>query len=334
MIEIFGTLGPACADPMILEQMFRRGMSGIRLNLSHASLKESRESLDCYYEAAERAGVSPELLIDMQGPELRIGTLDEPLVLNENQVLILSCIQEEDAVYADKRVVGALETDDIILIDDGKIELRVKEAAQTYAVTRVHRGGVLMSRKSIKVVGKDIQGPVLTETDLINIRDAKKYGVTALMQPFVTSADQLKEVRRILDENDGKDIRIFAKIESRKGVAKLDEIADACDMIVIARGDLGNDMPLWELPRAQKEIEKVCKEKNRPFLVVTQMLTSMIHSPVPTRAEVSDIFNAVADGCEAVMVTNETAAGAYPAEVIRYLRNTADEAEQWLKEQV
>ena len=333
MIEIFGTLGPACADPMILEQMFRRGMSGIRLNLSHASLKESRDSLDCYYEAAERAGVKPELLIDMQGPELRIGRLEKPLVLNENETLILSCREEEDSVYVDNRVIRALEADDIILIDDGKIELRVKDTAPTWAVTTVHRGGVLSSRKSVKVVGKDIIGPVLTETDLINIRDAKEYGVTALMQPFVTSADQLKEVRKVLDENGGQDIRIFAKIESRKGIAKLSEIADISDMIVIARGDLGNDMPLWELPRAQKEIEKVCLDKNKPFLVVTQMLSSMIHSPVPTRAEVSDIFNAVADGCAAVMVTNETAAGEYPAEVIRYLRNTADEAEKWLKEQ-
>jgi pyruvate kinase len=151
------------------------------------------------------------------------------------------------------------------------------------------------------------------------------------MQPFVTKGKQLKEVRDVLHAYGLDDIRIFAKIESREGISLLDEIMPEADMIVIARGDLGNDMPLWELPKAQKCIEDRCIAAGKPFLVVTQMLASMTDSPVPTRAEVSDIFRAVYEGASAVMVTNETAVGKYPAEVIRYLKNTADSALEYIE---
>ena len=329
MIEIFGTIGPACSDVKILEEMFRNGMSGMRLNLSHSSLSSAKEMLDHFHTAAKNAGVKAELLIDMQGPELRIGKVSTPYEIRENETVILSI---SEGITIPKRVLDAIEENDHILIDDGKIELLAEEKKEHSIVCTVIRGGTVSSRKSIKVVDKNIHGPVLTEMDLINIKDAKKYGVSALMQPFVTDGDQLKEVRRVLNENGCEDIRIFAKIESREGIDHLEDIIKYADMIVIARGDLGNDMPLWELPKAQKKIENVCLQHHKPFLVVTQMLTSMIHSPVPTRAEVSDIFNAVYDGAKAVMVTNETAAGDYPAEVIRYLYRTAESAEQYKKE--
>ncbi len=330
MIEIFGTLGPACADTGVLVKMFENGMSGMRLNLSHSSLQESSHLLDHFHEAANIAGKKAELLIDMQGPELRIGKIAVPYEIRSGETVILSSDAEEGVVQIPRRVFESIEEQDRILIDDGKIELKAVRKEEGKIFCGTVRGGKLSSKKSIKVVDKDIHGPVLTDTDLINIKDAEKYGVTALMQPFVTSGSQLKTIREVLDENGCEDIRIFAKIESREGMEHLEEITEYADMIVIARGDLGNDMPLWDLPAAQKKIEKVCKEKGKPFLVVTQMLASMIHSPVPTRAEVSDIFNAVADGCAAVMVTNETAAGEYPAEVIRYLANTAASAEAWL----
>lgn len=330
MIEIFGTIGPSCSDQKTLEQMFSNGMSGMRLNLSHSSLSSSSEALDHFHHAAKNSGVKAELLIDMQGPELRIGTVEKPYRINESELIYLSKEKQDSGIIIPERVFEAIEINDRILIDDGKIELSANKIADGKITCTVIRGGMISSRKSIKVINKDIHGPVLTETDLINIKDAKKYGVTALMQPFVTDGNQIREVRRVLDENGCQEIRIFAKIESREGIANLKDIVRYADMIVIARGDLGNDMPLWDLPKAQKEIEKVCIENNRPFLVVTQMLSSMIHSPVPTRAEVSDIFNAVADGCAAVMVTNETAAGDYPAEVIRYLYKTAESAREWM----
>ena len=212
-------------------------------------------------------------------------------------------------------------------MDDGKFELVVTSVKPQIAVC-VLRGGILQEKKSLKVVDKQIPGPVLTEQDRENIRMAKDYGVTALMQPFVTKGTQLSEVKSVLWEHEMTDIRIFAKIENREGMRQMREIMPDADMIVIARGDLGNDMPLWELPAAQKKISDICKEASKPFLVVTQLLASMVQHPYPTRAEVSDIYHAVADGAGAVMVTNETAVGKYPVEVIRYLKKTVQEAEK------
>ena len=176
--------------------------------------------------------------------------------------------------------------------------------------------------------------PVLTEHDLYNIRLAKEYGVTALMQPFVCSGEDLKKVREILQEEKAEHIQIFAKIENRIGVDNLDSILPEADLIVIARGDLGNDMPLWELPVIQKKVEKSCKKYGKPYMVVTQMLSSMEQNPIPTRAEVSDIFHAAYHGAEAVMVTGETAVGKYPVEVIRYLANTVREAIEYKNSKV
>ena len=167
--------------------------------------------------------------------------------------------------------------------------------------------------------------------DLQNLSLAVSYGVTGVMQPFVRDKNDLETVRSTLDRFGGKDIRLFAKIENQEGVRNLDELIPACDEIVIARGDLGNAMPLWELPRVQKDISKKCRVAGRDFMVVTQMLYTMEHAAVPTRAEVSDIFNAVCDGAASVMVTGETAVGDYPVEAIRYLFKTASEAVQYLE---
>jgi pyruvate kinase len=169
----------------------------------------------------------------------------------------------------------------------------------------------------------------MTDNDRDQIRRAKEYGVTAVMQPFVRSKDDLIEVRKALDEAGCGDIRLLAKIENNDGINKLEELIPHCDEIVIARGDLGNAMDLWELPAAQKHISAACREAGRDFMVVTQMLDSMMHRQVPTRAEVSDIFNAVADGASSVMVTGETAAGDYPVLAIRYLYRTVREAEKY-----
>ena len=171
----------------------------------------------------------------------------------------------------------------------------------------------------------------MTEVDRENISTAMKYGVTAVMQPFVRDRRDLETVRATLDASGGASIRLFAKIENMEGVSNLDDLIPACDEIVIARGDLGNAMPLWELPRVQKIISSECRKANRKFMVVTQMLASMEHRAVPTRAEVSDIFNAVCDGAASVMVTGETAVGEHPVETIRYLANTVREAQRYLQ---
>ena len=187
-------------------------------------------------------------------------------------------------------------------------------------------GGSLKPHKSIKIVNVTVKMPVLTDHDIHNLKSAKEYGVTALMQPFVFSGEDLKEVKSVLRAEGLEDIQIFAKIENKIGIENLETILPEADMIVIARGDLGNDMPLWELPAAQKEIEQSCRKYKKPYMVVTQMLASMEQNSIPTRAEVSDIFHAVYHGAKAVMVTGETAIGKYPVEAIRYLANTASTA--------
>ena len=322
MTEIYGTLGPACANEEILEQMIGAGMTGVRLNLSHLSLPQAEGELAALREAERRSGKRVKLLIDMQGPELRIGTLSEPMALPEGGTISLERIPLPEVLR--KRLRPGQE----LLLDDGKLLLRTEEKGKA----RILRGGILHSRKSVAVPGLELRLPALTESDRANLRLAADCGVYGVMQPFVRSREDLEELRRALNASGGAQIRIYAKIENREGIRRLEDLLPAADEIVIARGDLGNAMPLWELPAAQKEISDRCRAAGRAFMVVTQMLASMEHSPVPTRAEVSDIFHAVLSGAASVMATGETAVGDYPVEAIRYLANTVREAERVLTE--
>ena len=322
MIDVFGTLGPSCTDEETLYEMFSWGMTGIRINLSHVMLRDCEESIKVIKRAAKRAGVSPKILIDMQGPELRIGKLDIPVMLEEEDEFILGAA----GIDVDNRILEAMKTGNEVLLDDGKILAKVVEADSGSAKLKVIRGGQLSGRKSIAIVGATVDMPALTDSDLENIRIAADYNVTGVMQPFVRSADDLKTVREVLDSSGCKNVKIYAKIENMAGVENLESFFSYADEIVIARGDLGNAMPLWKLPGIQKDISARCNTHHMPFMVVTQMLASMEHSKVPTRAEVSDIYNAVCDGASSVMVTGETAIGDYPVEVIRYLANTAKAA--------
>ncbi len=323
-VNIYGTLGPACANAQTLREMLAAGMDGVRLNLSHTTLEASTDLLEALRRAAQACGVKPSLLIDMQGPELRIGRLEQPLLLCEGETL------GTDALPFPNEVQSVLKTapDGLeILLDDGKILLQTDGKNRL----RVVRGGRLESRKSVALAGISIPTHAMTEADRTHIREAAAYGVTGVMQPFVRGKEDLQAVRAALDAAGGQGIRLFAKIENTAGMAHLNEIIPHCDEIVIARGDLGNAMPLWELPAAQKRIAAACRAANRDFTVVTQMLDSMLHRAVPTRAEVSDIFNAVLDGASSVMVTGETASGDYPVAAIRYLARTAREAEAFLR---
>ena len=325
MVDVFGTLGPSCRDEKVLSEMFREGMSGIRINLSHIMLKDCLEDLESVKRAASANGLSPKILIDMQGPELRIGELPAPMLLKEGDILCFAdtLSTKEGTIPIDERILEALEPGQEILLDDGRIAATITENGAT-----VTRGGTLNGRKSIAIVGKSVDMPALTDSDIENIRLACKSGIYGVMQPFVRSAEDLKMVREVLDNNGGKDIKIYAKIENNKGVENLEGFFDYSDEIIIARGDLGNAVPLWELPGVQKDIARRCNAANMPFMVVTQMLASMEHSKVPTRAEVSDIYNAILDGASSVMVTGETAIGDNPVDVISYLTKTSKAAER------
>lgn len=326
-MDFYGTLGPNCATADQLEEMFRVGMTGVRLNLSHVTLDGAADQIAELHEAARRCGMEAKLLIDMQGPELRVGVMEEPVELQEGTEAILG----EGGIPVPQMILPYLIAGQTVLLDDGKLLLEITENCGDCAKAQVKRGGLLRGRKSIALPGaQGFRPPTMTQSDLENICCAAKYGVTGVMQPFVRDREDLETVRRALDENGCENIRLFAKIENMDGVEQLDELLPACDEVVIARGDLGNAVPLWELPGVQKRIAARCRTAGKPFMVVTQMLASMEQNPVPTRAEVSDIFNAVVDGASSVMVTGETAVGRYPTEVIRYLVKTAQAAEAWM----
>ena len=337
-IELFGTLGPSCSEVSVLKEMIEEGMTGMRLNLSHSGLTQAAGLIRNYHEAAALCGVTAELLIDLQGPELRIGALQEPVELPDGAVFRLAedCFENSGddlpLVPVAQHIIRAMNTGDRVLFDDGAIEAEVILAPDVSGATplraqlRVVRGGVLKSRKSLKIVDRSVDGPVLTPQDIQNLQLVREYGVTSVMLPFVRSGRDLRTLRAAMEELGCGDLRIFAKIENREGVAHIEDIIPEADMVVIARGDLGNDVPLWELPGVQIDLGEACKKAGKPFLVVTQLLFSMIERPVPTRAEMSDIFYAVTGGASALMLTNETAAGKYPAAAMRYLLLAAEAA--------
>ena len=341
--QIFATFGPACGNKEILRKMIDAGMTGMRLNLSHTTLSNSASYIHAYKEAAYEAGIVPQILIDMQGPELRVGDVGEIKLEEKKWAMLyakesggyqsqencLGALNEMKSVPVPEVVIKTARVGDEILLDDGKLLVEVIASEKEKLCTKIIRGGILRSQKSIKIKDKNVKLPPLTDHDIENIKCAKEYGVTALMQPFVLDGEDLKYVRSILKEHGAEDVQIFAKIENKLGIENLGSILPEADTIIIARGDLGNDMPLWELPRVQKQIEKACKEKGIPYVVVTQMLSSMETNPVPTRAEVSDIFHAVFHGAYGIMITGESAIGKYPVEAVCYLTNTAKEAEQY-----
>ena len=320
-MEIYGTFGPACTSLPVLTEMFQAGMCGLRLNLSHRSLAESRDWLELAQKAAGACGRTSQILMDLQGPELRVGEAGLPCTLTEGDTVPLAVLQ------LPAPLLEQLRPGQELLLDDGKLQAIVGEGE----TCRIVRGGTLLPRKSVAAPGLDVRLPALTEDDLENLRLAPQMGVTGVMQSFVRGREDLLALREALRQYGGEHIRIFAKVENRQGLETLPEWIDLADCVVIARGDLGNAVPLWQLPAVQKGIAALCIARGKPFLVVTQLLASMEERAVPTRAEVSDIFNAVLDGAWALMLTGETAAGKYPAEAMTYLCNTVVEAMRFLQ---
>lgn len=333
-MKIYGTIGPACQEEQKLEKMFRLGMTGMRLNVSHSSLEDVAEWIVGLHRAADSCNITADLLIDLQGPELRVGDFRfvESYPLKDGETIFLSRQDETETIPVPQVVLEDTKSGQEILLDDGKILLKVVSVQDNKVKCSVVRGGNLLPRKSIALPGKQMDTPTLTKADLDNIRLAKSYGVTGVMLPFVRGAQDIRNLRQTLQEAGASDIEIYAKIENFAGVEALNEIIDEADEVVIARGDLGNAMSLWELPAIQKKIADMCNARNRRFMVVTQMLASMEHSKVPTRAEVSDIFNAVLDGASSVMLTGETAAGEYPIEAMMYMVRTVKEAIKYMNE--
>ncbi|MDD2981577.1 MAG: pyruvate kinase [Hespellia sp.] len=355
-MKYYGTFGPSCCEKELFIQLLEMGMTGMRLNLSHSSLEKSREWIESYREAQKESGHPADLLIDLKGPELRIGALDGTYHIRRNDMVVLeepvegkeqTSRRKGKTIHAPERripvpgeVLQVIVEGQELLLNDGTIRLTATEIVKgkmfrgdaeekiQQVVCIAQCEGEISSGKSIALPGVSLALPTLTRDDVENLNHAKEFGVTEVMLPFVRGKEDIENLRTELRKMGLEELRIFAKIENMEGVDALDEIIPCADVTVIARGDLGNAVPLWQLPTLQKQIAKKCREQNADFMVVTQLLHSMQQSPVPTRAEVSDIYNAVLDGAASLMITGETAAGRYPAEAMEYLIRTAKEAER------
>lgn len=318
-MRYYATLGPSCCDTAALSALLRRGVTGFRLNLSHTPLAARTDWIDALHEAERKTGLRAQLMIDLRGPEVRIGSLPAPLPLAEGAAVTLGA-----DIPVDGDVLDALRPGMTVLLDDGAMALTVVDGG----VCRVTRGGTLTGHKSLTLEGVDLRRPALCETDLADLSQAAALGVNAVMQPFVRSAGDLRVVRQTMAENGLADAELFAKVENQPGLDALPDWLALCDVVTIARGDLGSSLPLERLPAAQKHIAALCRSRGKPFLVVTQLLHSMIDHPSPTRAEVLDIYNAVLDGADCLMLTGETAQGRYPLESADWLIRVAQEAEK------
>ena len=318
-MRYYATLGPSCCDTAALAALLRRGVTGFRLNLSHTPLAARTDWIAALHEAERKTGLRAQLMIDLRGPEVRIGDMPAPLPLAEGAAVTLGAY-----IPVDGDVLDALCPGMTVLLDDGAMALTVVDGG----VCRVTRGGTLTGHKSLTLEGVDLRRPALCEADLADLSQAAALGVNAVMQPFVRSADDLRVVRQTMAENGLADAELFAKVENQPGLDALPDWLALCDVVTIARGDLGSSLPLERLPAAQKHIAALCRSRGKPFLVVTQLLHSMIDHPSPTRAEVLDIYNAVLDGADCLMLTGETAQGRYPLESADWLIRVAQEAEK------
>lgn len=323
-MEYYATLGDPCARRDVMDKLFQAGMTGIRVNLSHTSLSKCAPLLEkVYWPAARRAGrEDAHLILDLQGPELRIGELPRPIRLREGDEVLLG----DGGIPVPQSILLSARPGRQLSVDDGALLLEVRRSAPAVLLCRVLRGGPLLSRKSLSLLGAEVDTPTLTPDDLDNLAQAGRLGVTHILQPFVRGRRDVEILRQTLEELSLGQTRIMAKIENCQGLEHLDEIMQAADQICIARGDLGNSIPLWKLPGIQKDIARRCREQKKPFCLVTQLLWSMEQRPVPTRAEVCDIYNGVLDGASALMLTGETAAGKWPVQSLSYLVKTAQEA--------
>ena len=318
-MRYYATLGPSCCDTAALAALLRRGITGFRLNLSHTPLAARTDWIDALHAAERETGLHAQLMIDLRGPEVRIGNMPAPLPLAEGAAVTLGA-----DIPVDGDVLNALRPGMTVLLDDGAMALTVVDGG----VCRVTRGGTLTGHKSLTLEGADLRRPALCEADLADLAQAAALGVNAVMQPFVRSAGDLRVVRQTMVENGLADAELFAKVENQPGLDALPDWLALCDVVTIARGDLGSSLPLERLPAAQKRIAVLCRSRGKPFLVVTQLLHSMIDHPSPTRAEVLDIYNAVLDGADCLMLTGETAQGRYPLDSADWLIRVAQEAEK------
>ena len=333
--KIICTMGPNSDNREVMKQLVLNGMDVARFNFSHGSHEEHKKRYLQLREVAEEAGIPIAALLDTKGPEIRTGILKDgkKISLKEGQEFVLTT----EEVIGDENMVqinyDGLNEDvkegDRILIDDGLIELHVLGVEGPKILCKVINGGELGERKGVNVPGVKIKLPALTEKDKEDIRFGIEMGFDYSAASFIRSADAILEIREMLEES-GSQMGIIAKIENAEGLENLDAIMEASDGIMVARGDLGVEIPPEKLPYLQKKMIEKCSESCKIVITATQMLDSMIRNPRPTRAEVTDVANAVYDGTDVVMLSGETANGKYPVEALKMMVQIVEETEAHL----
>lgn len=331
--KIVCTLGPATDRDGVLEKLITNGMNVARMNFSHGSYKEHEARIAQVRELSKKHHAPTAIMLDTKGPEIRLGLFkDHETVLEAGQTFTL---------YADEREGGKdgisitypdlhkdVKAGSTILIDDGLVEMEVTEVKDSQIACKVKNGGKVSDRKGVNVPNVKLSMPFLSEKDKEDILFGIKQDVDFIAASFVRRADDVKKMRKYLNDHGGYDIHIIAKIENREGVENIDEILEAAEGVMVARGDMGVEIPYEEVPIIQKIIIKKGREAGKRVITATQMLDSMMKNPRPTRAETTDVANAIYDGTGAIMLSGETAAGLYPVESLATMARIADRTER------
>lgn len=334
--KIVGTIGPASESVDLLKQLFNEGLDVARLNFSHGDHNEHGQRIQNIRQAMKETDKNVAILLDTKGPEIRTGVLKkEPVDLVEGETLVITTEQiEGDASKISVTYEGLIHDVHVgskILIDDGLMEVEVEKVEGKEVITRILNGGQLKSRKGVNVPGVSINLPGITEKDANDILFGLEQDIDFIAASFVRKASDILEIKRILEKENKADVQIIAKIENQEGVDNIDAILEIADGIMVARGDLGVEVPAEDVPLMQKMMIKKCNELGKPVITATQMLDSMQRNPRPTRAEVGDVANAIFDGTDAVMLSGETAAGKYPLESVRTMAKIAERTEDALQ---
>ena len=332
--KIICTMGPNTNDRELMKKLVENGMDIARFNFSHGDHEEQKSRMDMLKAIREEAGKPIAILLDTKGPEIRTGVIkdDKKVTLVEGQKFTLTTKDVEgDANRVSITYEGLVEDVEIgkkILIDDGLIELEVKNITDTDIICRVINGGELGQKKGVNVPNVPVRLPALTEKDRQDIIFGVEQGVDFIAASFVRSAEGVLEIKALLKECGAPHLPVIAKIENAEGIANIDEIIRVADGIMVARGDMGVEIPAEQVPHIQKEIIRKCNAAYKPVITATQMLDSMIRNPRPTRAEVTDVANAIYDGTDVVMLSGETANGKYPLEALKMMAKIAETTEK------
>ena len=331
--KIVCTLGPSTDNEEVLRQLMLEGMAVARMNFSHGTHEEQKGRLDAVKKIREELGLPVAALLDTKGPEIRIGEVEGgKLELKAGQTFTLT--DEEIVGTAEKVSITYKQLyqdvcpGDSILIDDGLIGMEIQKIEGKEIVCLVKNGGFISNRKGVNVPGVELRMPFVSKKDYDDILFAAEQGFDYIAASFTRTAEDILELRKILQEHNGEGIRIIAKIENMQGVENCAAILRVADGIMIARGDMGVEIPLEEVPVIQKKLIRLCISMDKPVITATQMLDSMIKNPRPTRAETSDVSNAIYQGTSAIMLSGETAAGAYPVEAVKTMARIAERTEK------